>query len=541
MSAIRIALAPYCKLYETIKEGIQDNTSILASMSIKIMHIEGYITAVEERNDAYKKGWEKELEDLKKQIECLKRGTEEEDQKTKKSELESKKAAITDRHKGDHEIKEVMEERFKPPQIYPIKSGLRDYPQRKAPVILKLKNNDKAERSNKRSGGAAGIRKTKRKKKEGTREKSPEKRQREGKRGKTRSSPLSVEDFMSDTNLMNLSQHWETASNNSVMEVNTDQQIQKQKESEKEIEIRQNMKAQTPKRSLEASETQKRRELEIQKKNREEERKPSKEQRISERSTTHRQQVIKSSEDNRRTGMSKAEKQERIFKLEQLDPKSGYMILNRKTILKLISKMNALKMIKTEDITLVEPYHRGKIAKAYIHVKEPIRQDMEANAAIEMRQNGVGLTEIKREIQKEKKAPQYDEKERRPYHFTSRTEERYRSNRIGKHREEKGTDLELEYGRTEDRKENRRYHKDKKQQQNTQSRKEHQDTGSEYHNLHRRAEPRRFQRHFSPERTGRHSRNERAKKSPPRQTKEMSMNTGTLAWLKAALMRKTEN
>ncbi|XP_069478229.1 trichohyalin-like [Ambystoma mexicanum] len=509
-------------------------------MSTKITHIEGYITAVEERNDAYKNWWEKELEDLKKQIECLKRGTEEKNEKTKKSERESKNAAITERHKGDHEIKEVMEKRSKPPQTYPIKSGLQNHPQNKVPVILKLKKNDKADKDPMtEKAEQQEAEKLKEKKKEEIREESSEKSQKESKRDKMRSPPLSVEDFMSDTNLMKLSQHWETASNNSVMEVNTDQQTQKQKEPEKEIEIRQNMKPQTPKRSREASEIQKGRETETQKKNREEERKPSKDQRISERSTTHRKQVIKSPEKNRRTGMSKAERQERIFKLEQLDLKSGYMILNRKTILKLMSKMNALKMIKTEDITLVEPYHRGKIAKAYIHVKEPIRQETEANAATEMLQNGFGLTEIKREIQKEKKDPKYDEKERRPYHFTSRTEERYRSNRLEKHREERGIDWEVMYGRTEDRKENRRPHKDEKQ--NTQSRKEHQDTGAEYQNLYRRGEPKRVQRHFSPERTGRHSRNERAKKSPPRQTKETSTNKGPLAWLKAALMGKTEN
>ncbi|XP_069467351.1 trichohyalin-like [Ambystoma mexicanum] len=541
MSAITIALAPYCKLYETIKEGIQDNTSILASMSTKITHIEGYITAVEERTDTYKKGWEKELEDLKKQIECLKRGTEEENKKTKKSERESQNAALTERHKGDNEIKEVMEKRSKPPQTYPIKSGLHNHPQNKVPVILKLKKTDRTDKdpTTEKAEQQEAEKLKGKKKEEEIREESFEKSQKERKRDKTRSPPLSVEDFMSDTNLMNLSQHWETASDNSVMEVNTDHQIQKRKEPEKEIEMRQNMKPQTPKRSREASEIQKGRATEIQKKNREEERKPSKDQRISEWSSKHGKQEIKSPEKNRRTGMSKAERQERIFKLEQLDIKSGYMILNRKTILKLMSKMNALKMIKTENITLVEPYHRGKIAKAYIHVKEPIRQETEANAATEMLQNGFGLTEIKREIQKEKKDTKYDEKERRPYQFTTRTEERYRSNRLGKQREERGIDWQVKYGRTEERKENRRSHKDEKQ--NTQSRKEHQDTGAEYQNLHRRVEPRRVQSFFSPERTGRHSRNERAKKSPPRQTKDTSTNTGPLAWLKAALMGKTEN
>ncbi|XP_069494411.1 DNA ligase 1-like [Ambystoma mexicanum] len=146
MSAITIALAPYCKLYETIKEGIQDNTSILASMSTKITHIEGYITAVEERTDTYKKGWEKELEDLKKQIECLKRGTEEENKKTKKSERDSQNSALTERHKGDNEIKEVMEKRSKPPQTYPIKSGFHNHPQNKVPVTLKLKKTDKTDK-----------------------------------------------------------------------------------------------------------------------------------------------------------------------------------------------------------------------------------------------------------------------------------------------------------------------------------------------------------------------------------------------------------
>ncbi|XP_069466246.1 trichohyalin-like [Ambystoma mexicanum] len=495
MSAITIALAPYCKLYETMKEGIQDNTSILASMSTKITHIEGYITAVEERTDTYKKGWEKELEDLKKQIECLKRGTEEENKKTKKSERESQNAVLTERHKGDNEIKEVMEKRSKPPQTYPIKSGLHNHPQNKVPVILKLKKNDKTDKdpTTEKAEQQEAEKLKGKKKEEEIREESSEKSQKERKRDKMRSPPLSVEDFMSDTNLMNLSQHWETASNNSVMEVNTDQQIQKQKEPEKEIEMRQNMKPQTPKRSREASEIQKGRATETQKKNREEERKPLKDQRISEWSSKHGKQEIKSPDKNRRT----------------------------------------------EDITLVEPYHRGKIAKAYIHVKEPIRQETEVNAATEMLQNGFGLTEIKREIQKEKKDTKYDEKERRPYQFTSRTEERYRSNRLGKQREERGIDWQVKYGRTEERKENRRSHKDEKQ--NTQSRKEHQDTGAEYQNLHRRVEPRRVQSHFSPERTGRHSRSERAKKSPPRQTKDTSTNTGPLAWLKAALMGKTEN
>ncbi|XP_069495564.1 transcriptional regulator ATRX homolog [Ambystoma mexicanum] len=204
MSAITIALAPYCKLYEAIKEGIQDNGP----------HSE-----------------ERVQEDLR----------------NIKNQSESQNGEIVDICEKEQEIKEVNEESAKRPQLYPIKSGLLNQPQRKAPVKLKLPNSDKLQKSTLdeqvKQQEQAKLKEKKGKKNKETQEDTP----RSTKRKKMRSSPQSSEDFMSDTNLMNLSQHWETASNNSVIEVITDQQTKVQNELEKGTENTDSLKAETSK------------------------------------------------------------------------------------------------------------------------------------------------------------------------------------------------------------------------------------------------------------------------------------------------------
>ncbi|XP_069466743.1 golgin subfamily A member 6-like protein 6 [Ambystoma mexicanum] len=402
------------------------------------------------------------------------------------------------------EIKEANEESPKIQHLYPIISGLLNHPQRKVPVVLKIANNDKIQKSSPGEKAKQPEPSKAKEKKVKKNKESQEDTPRVTNRDKMRSSPRSIKDFMCDTNLMNLSQHWETASNNSVIEVNMDQQTKEQKEPEKEIENIETPKAQTSKGLQEEHERQKRTVVGEQKKKREEGLRSPRYQRMRQQSRPQRIEASKSSEDHRRTDSPKAKKQGRqsppqrmgaakssedrrrtdspkvkkqgrIFKVEQLDTKKGYMILNRKTILKLMSRMNSLKKIKTEEILLVEPYQRGKIAKAFIHVKETSVQHTDDNAIREMEQNGFGLTEIKRETPRDKKDHLYNQKGEREYHYTSRTEERYRDNRICKGLEKKGYDSEREYVRLEDKKHNKRWYGEEKSKDNKQSRNEHKE------------------------------------------------------------------
>ncbi|XP_069486374.1 micronuclear linker histone polyprotein-like [Ambystoma mexicanum] len=49
MSAVSIALAPFTKLYESISENLKDHTTMQAMMYTKLIFLEGYITALDQR------------------------------------------------------------------------------------------------------------------------------------------------------------------------------------------------------------------------------------------------------------------------------------------------------------------------------------------------------------------------------------------------------------------------------------------------------------------------------------------------------------
>ncbi|XP_069498948.1 trichohyalin-like [Ambystoma mexicanum] len=490
MSALTIALAPYCKLYEAIKEGIQDNTSILASVSTKVTNIENYMTALEEKNNAYHKDWEKEVEELKKQIKLLQRERGQEDPHNTRYQSESQKGETVDICEEEREASEINEPCPECQQQYPIKSGLLKHPQKKVPVVLKPANNDK--RQKQALGEKVKQQDTPKEKenKEKNTKGIQEDLMRSTNREKKRCSPRSVEDFMSDINLMNLSQHWENASNNSVIEVIPDQQETEQNTVVKRNENPKSPKTQTSKRTRKASECQRRPALEEQTRRKDGVQKSPREQRERRQSQTHRSEAYKGSDDHQKTGTPKIEKQRRIFKVEQLDLKKGYMILNRRMIVKLMSTMNSLKKIKTEDITLVQPYHKGKIAKAYIHVQETCLQDMDKNVAREMEQNGFELTEIKTEKQREKNHFPYHHQGERKSRYTSRKKERYRGNRIGKNLEEKVYSRERADVRTENQKDNQKWTNEEKNKENRQRRNEHQETDPDKYRSRTRGETR---------------------------------------------------
>ncbi|XP_069494450.1 golgin subfamily A member 6-like protein 26 [Ambystoma mexicanum] len=337
MSAITIALAPYCKLYEAIKEGIQDNTSILASMSAKITHIENCMTSTESKTMDHQKDWEKEVEELKKQIRSLNMTRNQEEEKIRKSHRDRQKGDSVGRKEESHRDKEEKDPCSSGQQPYPIKSGLCIKAKKKPPVLLKLTNKEKAqnqvraEKVNQQDSN---------KQKEKSRKDSQRDTQERVIKEKKMSSPRSTEDFMCDTNMMNISQHWETASENSVIEVSQDNQELEQQERAQEKPTLVVMKKQKN------IERQQKPEKEIQEEKKEDIDNYSRDHKQRRQSPIHRKENKKSNDNNDKARTNKIEKQVRIFKVTQVDPNRGHMILNRRTFLKIMSTMQSLKKNK---------------------------------------------------------------------------------------------------------------------------------------------------------------------------------------------------
>ncbi|XP_069478243.1 troponin T-like [Ambystoma mexicanum] len=84
----------------------------------------------------------------------------------------------------------------------------------------------------------------------------------------------------------------------------------------------------------------------------------------------------------------------RVFKLEQSSCKSEYIILNRKTVLKTLNKINSLKHQNTDNFLLIEPYHRDQKAKTYLHIKSKALKSLTHEPHKELKKIGFTLTDI---------------------------------------------------------------------------------------------------------------------------------------------------
>ncbi|XP_069502678.1 trichohyalin-like [Ambystoma mexicanum] len=531
MSAITIALAPYCKLYEAIKEGIQDNTSILASMSAKITHIENFMTATESKTMDHQKDWEKEVEALKKQIRSLNTIRNQEEEKIRKSPLDRQMEDSVRRKEESHLDKEEKDSCTSGQLPYPIKSGLCTKAKKKPPVLLKLINKEKAQ---KQAMAEKGNQQNSNKQKEKSRKDSQRDTQEWATEENKMSSPRSTEDFMCDTNMMNLSQHWETASENSVIEVSQDNQELEQ-ESVQDKPMLEIMKKQKN------IGRQQKPEMVIQEEKKEDIDNYSRDYKQKRQPSIHRKENQKSNDNNEKTRSNKSEKQVRIFKVTQADPNRGHMILNRRTLLKIMSTMQSLKKIRTEDIMLVEPYHRGKTAKAYIHLKEECVQNMDKTVGREMEKNGLELTEITSDNQTRKLDPYGNQQGERKNRDISRTDECYRGNRIGKNQEVDGYNRERDYVHDKHRKE---YHKRTSVENNKRhGQRRNEQQGTETSNLrHRfRRDSRCDKQQPSPRHRCSSGGKEKWGKPVPAKIKTKAPRTGPVAWIKTVLNLNSEN
>ncbi|XP_069482573.1 golgin subfamily A member 6-like protein 6 [Ambystoma mexicanum] len=529
MSAIRIALAPYCKLYEAIKEGIHDNTSILASMSAKITHIENCMTSIESKTTDQQKDWEKEVEELKKQIRSLTMTKNQEEEKTRNSQ----KGVSVGRTEESHRDEEEKDPGLNGQLPYPIKSGLCIKAKKKPPVLLKLTNNEKAQKQEMAEKVNQQDPNKQKENKEKTRKVSLRDTQERATKEKKMSSPRSTEDFMYDTNMINISQHWETASDNSVIEVSQDNQESEQQERVQEKAISE------AKKKQKKIERQQNPEKEKQKDKKEDTEKYSRDYKQRRQSTTHRKENTKSNDNNDKVRTNKTEKQVRIFKVTQSDLNRGHMILNRRTFLKIMSTMQSLKKIRTEDIMLVEPYHRGKIAKAYIHLKEECIQNMDKIVGRVMEENGLELTEITIDKQTVNLDSYLNRQGERKTRYTSRTEECYRRNRIGKKQEVDDYSRERAYVHDKYRKEYQKRTRNENNKLYGQRRNDQQGTETSKHRLRR--DTRCDKQQASPRYRCPSGGKEKWGKPVLVNTKTKAPGTGPVAWIKAALNLNSEN
>ncbi|XP_069478195.1 uncharacterized protein [Ambystoma mexicanum] len=108
----------------------------------------------------------------------------------------------------------------------------------------------------------------------------------------------------------------------------------------------------------------------------------------------------------------------RVFKLEQSSCKSEYIILNRKTVLKALSKIVSLQHLKTDDFTLIEPYHRDQKAKTYLHIKRGAIKKLTNEPYKDLKKAGFTMTEITQENKQDGRSRRVSESESSKRHQT---------------------------------------------------------------------------------------------------------------------------
>ncbi|XP_069470104.1 trichohyalin-like [Ambystoma mexicanum] len=417
MSAMSIVLAPFCKLYEAIKEDVKDNTAILASMISKLSHVESYIIVGENRATQEACKWETKIKTLEKKIEIMEALNKDQIEKRSCTKAKIQEMAAQSKTKGNppsspREKKKALTGE----QIVKRTAQVSHHtPEEKRGVILSVRQTTEPSEIIDLGAGCAEE------------EKNNKPTERRTKESDAR-SPKTIEEFMVMSDLMNISTHEHKEETKQQSKETREGEIKRKGASQKTDKVDGNGVAENEQAPKVASDRQLANLDDPQQKkgprvtlgNTREN--PNNNSRTETHSNEKEESHEKARHDNKK-------EETRVFKLEQRVKDGRFLILNRPTVLNIMKKMKTLRKIRTEDLKLVEPYHREKRANAYLHLKSAGIVHIDQQGYEEIEHLGFHLTELTKKNDKNTLVREKAETQRAQTHYKSRTEELYRQNR----------------------------------------------------------------------------------------------------------------